>query len=197
MINDWETGPIRKDEIPLVKTAVVLGGILDNQNSLPEDQVRLNSSSERLIEALILYKAGVVRRIIISGGDGSMDQEGDPESLVLQNLSRDLIGRSKILIDSLSKNTYENAVNTSAILSEIGLEEQPILLITSAFHMPRALKCFEKQGIVAIPFPVDYRGTDQSFQFSQLVPDNSSITLWNILIKEWVGILVYKTLGYA
>ncbi len=193
----WETEAIRKDEIPLTSTAVILGGILTSQSTMVQDQFHLNGSSERLIEGLRLYNSKIIRRIIISGGNGSIKSEGKPESLLLLELSKDLLGRPKILIDSLSRNTYENAVEVNRMIKKMSLEDQPILLITSAYHMPRATKCFEKQGLLVIPYPVDYRSGNEGFQLSYMIPSHISINQWNILLKEWVGYYVYQLLGYT
>ena len=188
---------ISKDEIPLVETAVVLGGILQSSENSVSDQFQLSESSDRLIETLRLYNDKIVRRIILSGGSGRLIAVGKPESLLLEELSFDLIKKPNIIIDTLSRNTHENAINTAKVLLEIDRMDQPILLVTSAFHMKRSIQCFQKQGIAVIPYPVDIRGDSAPFNLGLLIPSSDSLVTWKILFKEVIGLYAYQILGYA
>jgi len=196
-LSNWETQGIPKDQIPLCNTAVILGGMIEYNAKQPQDQLSLNSSFERLAEGLRLYKQGVVRKLIISGGNGSIDQTIPPESVDLQNLANELVGPSNILIDSMSRNTHENALQTRAILEDLGLLDQPVLLITSAYHMKRAVNCFKKNGVSAIPFSVDFRSSPVELSIDIFIPTPNALSTWNILFKEWVGLVTYQLIGYT
>ncbi|NNK80284.1 MAG: DUF218 domain-containing protein, partial [Flavobacteriales bacterium] len=70
-------------------------------------------------------------------------------------------------------------------------------LITSAFHMKRAIACFEKQGVRVKPYPVDYYSDDDPVSWSYyVVPSLRTAIDWQIPIKEKVGWIVYKLKGY-
>lgn len=196
MLN-WEYKPIKKGDLPLVDTGVVLGGMLDPQK-LPDDQYHLSGSSDRIIEALTLKKEGLIDHIIISGGSGSVINSDKKESLILKSLIGDLYKwPPKTVLDTISRNTYENAIEVNKILQQQDRLDRPVLLITSAYHMKRAMRCFEKQGIAAIAYPVDYYSSPADFNPHWLLPSADALSQWEILMKEWVGLLAYKIFGYV
>jgi uncharacterized SAM-binding protein YcdF (DUF218 family) len=172
--------------------AVVLGGF--SRNRLKNGRLEFNESGDRLIAALDFLRTGKVQKIIISGGDGSLYKTGiDEASEVLAYLKSVGYNQDNIIIEPESKNTYQNAVNTSKLLPK----GASVLLITSAFHMPRSEKCFRKQGIAFKTFPVDYL-MDGSTPYSpsgMLIPNGAAMNKWEILIKEWVGLAAYKLSG--
>ncbi len=195
---EWEYAATPKDQLPYVETAVVLGGMLEPGKE-PIDQYHFNGSADRINEALILFKEGIVQKLILSGGSGSLMDQTLREAHFLGAYSQTLIEAhdDQIFMEANSRNTYENAVETARILDSLGLKEQKVLLITSASHMARALRCFKKQGIIAIPFPVDFRGQQGNWSPFWILPSHTALEDWNILIKEWVGLLTYRLTGYA
>lgn len=172
--------------------AVVLGGF--SRNRLDNGRLEFNESGDRLIAALDLLRTNKVNKIIISGGDGSLYKTGINEANeVLSYLKMVGYDSEQFIIEPTSKNTYQNAVNTAKLIPD----SANVLLITSAFHMPRAAKCFKKQNIKFTPFPVDYL-MDGSSQYSPnalLVPTGTAFHKWEILLKEWVGIFAYRMTG--
>lgn len=191
-----ETPPKPKDELPLVNTAVVLSGMANSREYT--EQLQFNESVERVEEAINLYHEGVIRKIILSGGSGELlDQEFSESKRLKEFVITRGIKPKDLIIEPNSKNTYQNAVETRKILDSLHLEEQPLLLITSAFHMKRSIRCFKKQGILHIPFPVDFRGEDFNWSLHWLVPSASALPSWQLIIKELIGTLVYQMTGYA
>jgi uncharacterized SAM-binding protein YcdF (DUF218 family) len=100
-----------------------------------------------------------------------------------------------------SRNTYENALFSTRILREKGI--QRILLVTSALHMPRSLKLFQAQGLEVIPLPTDYTVTQgdqaqldaRAFVLS-LLPSAENLALTSRVLKEYIGIIVYDLRGW-
>lgn len=139
---------------------VMLGGMID-ANSLRGGRPEFGGAVDRLtasLEIVFRKKADVV---LISGGSGLMLQGGLREGDVLRNyLAAQGFPAEKILSEAVSRNTRENAVESGKIISARRL--QKIVLVTSAFHMPRAVACFRKAGIEVIPYPVDYRAAERS-----------------------------------
>lgn len=172
--------------------AVVLGGF--SRNRLKNGRLEFNESGDRLIAALDFLRTGKVKKIIISGGDGSLYKTGiDEADEVSKYLNSVGYADSNIIIEPNSKNTYQNAVNTAKLLPK----NAKVMLITSAFHMPRSVKCFEKQKVKFKAFPVDYL-MDGSTPYSpsgMLIPNGAAMNKWEMLIKEWVGLLAYKLSG--
>lgn len=108
-----------------------------------------------------------------------------------------------ILQDTESLNTYQNAVNVQQILAAKGL--QRILLVTSAMHMPRSLLIFQHQGLDPIAAPTDFLYTDadralwrtepQALLLNCL-PDAEALAKTTRALKEYLGIAVYRGLGW-
>ncbi len=177
------------------KVAVVLSGMTDHYDLSPV-QVNFSSSADRFTETLRLYHSGKVDKIVITGGSGSIYDEIESESPKLGHLAATLGVRPKdLILETKSNNTYENAAFTAPILREIAGGE-PILLITSSFHMKRAKACFEKQGMEVTPYPVDFRSGRLMADHNVLVPSANAMTNWNIALKELVGLTFYKVMGY-
>jgi uncharacterized SAM-binding protein YcdF (DUF218 family) len=104
-----------------------------------------------------------------------------------------------MMIEDQSKNTAQNAEFSKSFLEEKGISiTQEFVLITSAFHMSRAKGCFDKVGLKTITFPTDYYSSDTKFDIPTLLfPDPYSIFMWHKLVKEWIGIAVYRIVGYS
>jgi uncharacterized SAM-binding protein YcdF (DUF218 family) len=100
-----------------------------------------------------------------------------------------------ILIEGRSRNTYENALETKKILKDKQFDK--ILLVTSAFHMPRALATFRTAGIDAIPSPSSYSIVDYTRpRILDWVPSVGNLVRMQAVIHENLGILVYRYRGW-
>lgn len=105
--------------------------------------------------------------------------------------------------DPDSLNTYQNAVNVRKILEAKGIQG-PVLLVTSALHMPRSLLVFKRQGIEVIAAPTDFLVSQQdidsngSFQATvlNLLPDATTLQRLTQALKEYIGIGVYRLKGW-
>lgn len=101
------------------------------------------------------------------------------------------------MVEDASRNTYENALYSKNLLSQQGEVEQQYLLITSAFHMPRAKACFDKVGLDVDTFSADFRTDEHKFTPDVLlIPSSAAIGNWEIVIRELLGMVAYKLRGY-
>lgn len=193
----WETPPVADCTIKQASIAIVLGGISYYDTQLK--RIHFQRSSDRIFHALRLYKAGIVQKIFISGGAAYISKSYEKESIFLKDYLLQIgVPDSVILIESESRNTFENAVFTKKILQERGhfSEKEKYVLFTSGYHMRRALACFHKQGFNIVPYSVDGSAGKQNFQFDEmLIPTISSFQNWDILFHEWFGYLMYKLTG--
>src|SRR4030095_476744 len=156
-----------------------------------------NEASERIIQCLRLYKTGHIQKILMSGGSGTLlRQEYRKADFTKDQLIKMGVNPADIVIDRNSRNTYENAVYREQILDSMGIAG-PYLLITSAWHMPRAAAVFKKAGLSIQPFPCDYKHSITSDPEDFIVPSAAAMGRWSIVVKEWIGILVYKLTGKA
>ncbi len=195
LVSAWEfppSAPTRTYSVGVVLTGMTIPALdIDKQ-------VQFGESAERFIEAVRLYHAGKISKILISGGSGTIGRPELAESPALRGLAIELrVPPKDVFIDDRSRNTYENATYSLEQLEMLDLAQDSVLLITSATHMRRALACFQKQGIKSAPYAVDFN-TDGNVKFSYegLLPTSSALILWSKLLHEWVGYLVYSVVGY-
>lgn len=85
---------------------------------------------------------------------------------------------SVIITEEKSRNTRESATYTKQLLHQLNMRSKTILLVTSAFHIPRALGCFRKVGLKLDGYGVDYYNGDSSLEFDDLVPSGNAIDKW-------------------
>lgn len=193
----WEV-PVVKDE-DIHKTydyGIVVGGMLayDRANR----RINFKQGIDRLLHAIELYKSRKINKIFITGGSGSLTDQREKEAIHLRNdLLRVGFPEKDLLIESDSKNTRENALFTAEILLSKN-EEANYLLITSAYHMRRAIGCFKKAGIQADAYPTDFYTGPREYNFADLfIPYAGKLNDWSLLIHEVVGCVVYEIMGYT
>jgi len=172
---------------------IVLGGAEEARRSAYRDQVQLNDAGERFTAALALARRFPKARIVFTGGSGSLkDALGNGTSgatVAKAFFSEQGIAASRLILENASRNTAENARLTHALLQpEPG---QTWVLVTSAFHLPRAMDSFARVGWTGvIAWPVDYR----SGRFVDGIGWDLAVNLQtlNTAVKEYVGLLAYS-----
>ena len=187
----WETSPILISSLKhKYKYGIVLGGYSSYNKTI--QHINFNARGDRLISAIELYKLGKIEKIILSGGNGKLINDGMKESewshFFLINMG---VEKEHIMLENSSRNTMENAQNT-AILIGSDLSEKS-LLITSANHMKRAKFCFNKNNFNIDCYPTDCTNSDITLSFDYLfIPNIDALEKWEPLIHEWIGYIVYK-----
>jgi len=152
-----------------------------------------NATADRFIQAVKLYKTGHIKHILISGGNGKENEKSFREAAwVRGELVSVGIPDSVIFTEDKANNTNENAIYSKQILDSLHLTP-PYLLITSAFHMPRAALVFKKAGVDVVPFPCNYNIGRGSFSAWDLIPTPSTLLGWDSFLKETVGYWWYKS----
>lgn len=194
----YETTTIDHD---LAKThysgAIVLGGIGDVD--LRQKKIDFKMSSDRLFQTIRLYKMGRIDKIIFTGGSGSIEfPEKREGKFVKKYLNEIQIPDSALIIENESKNTYENAVFTKKILDSLNYNTN-LLLVTSAYHMPRSLAVFKKAGYTNVtPYVTNRVSGVRRYTFDHLfIPNIDAMFNLQLLLHEWIGFAVYKIKGYA
>ncbi len=170
---------------------VVLGGVGEYDTITKAHN--FNKNIDRLIDAEQLYRQGIIKKIMLSGGNGMLFNNGYLEANYMRDhLIKNKIPNQDIIIENTSRNTKENAFNSAIILNNIFPKEK-ILLITSAKHMRRAQYCFDKANIKTAAFPTDCTTSYPNYSIDYLLlPRTDAIQKWEILIHEWIGYIVYK-----
>ena len=195
----WEIGRVRPQDIRQpYDVGILLGGYVDFEANAP-DSVLAVSRGNRLLTALALYKTGKVKRLLLSGGSSRlMGQVAESEAAAAAAYLRQVgVPDSAILLESNSRNTYENARFSKALLDSL-LPGAHCLLITSAWHLRRAEACFVKTGLDCQPFGTDYFSQKTNGNVLRwLEPDWQAIMKWECLVKEWIGWWAYDWKGYV
>lgn len=194
----WEPEFKPFNEVKNHEIGIVLTGVT-NLSKTAYDRTFFNKGADRITHALQLYQEGIIKKILITGGQGLNPVNPQSEAEVLKRfLLMTGVPESDVMIEDQSKNTRENALFTKTFLEEKGIDvNQEFVLITSAFHMQRSKACFDKAGLLTVTFPTDYYSNDTKYDIPTLFfPDPYSIFIWHKLVKEWIGILVYKMVGY-
>ncbi|MEI7595512.1 MAG: YdcF family protein [Bacteroidota bacterium] len=194
----WETPAVNEKTLQgKYDVAVILGGGMVSYDKT-NDKLIFTKSTDRFIQAMHLYAAGKIDKIIISGGNSTIIKNGQvPEAdLIKMFLVEQCIPDSCVISENKSKNTYENAIYTKEILNK-QFKNKKILLLSSAYHLKRAKRCFEKIGVEVTCFPCDQISGPRHYEIEHLIiPRADNIEVWDRLIHEWVGYIMYKFSGY-
>jgi uncharacterized SAM-binding protein YcdF (DUF218 family) len=173
---------------------IVLGGAEDGRAVDAREIAGLNEAAERYTEAVALARRLPAARLVFTGGSAAMLRNEAPEADTAARLFEALgVARERITLESKSRDTHENALFTARLLDPKPGERW--LLVTSAWHMPRAMGCFRKAGFAVEAWPVDYRA-----------PRRLDVTHWNASIpeglrridfatREYIGLVMYYLAG--
>lgn len=191
----WQPKPVTLSPGKVYSAGILLGGLsgFDAQG-----RGYFNESADRFIETQKLYHQGFIQKVLVSGGSGLLvgNDPKEADFLKIQLIASGVLEKD-IIVENMSRNTYENAIFSKRILDSLQVKG-PYALITSAVHLPRSIKVFTKAGMTVIPYPSDYRGIASTYTLKDLlIPDLSLLKNWSILLKEIVGIKVYQLTGKA
>lgn len=194
----WETQTITADEIDTpYDVGILLGGYSNFHIRPKHDRHNFSHRGNRFFNAYELYRQGKIKKILLTGGSGAFLNQEDSEAVMAVDFFKRVgVPETDIIMEPDSKNTWENAVFTKKILDE-KYPDASCLLITSAWHMPRSMGCFEKAGVEFTPYSVDFISEAERWAPNYvIIPDRNGFYFWEVLIKEWVGCLAYKLKGY-
>lgn len=177
---------------------IVLGGAINTTRGMTS----MNEAAARMTESAALALRYPGAKLVFTGGDGSLlantpDGEAKTEAAAARQFYISLgIPASQLIIEDRSSNTYENAIFTKPLLDQ--KPGQRWLLITSAWHMPRAVGIFRRAGIDVIPYPVDFTTYGLDRDYRQLNRGFSyGLGLTDVVVKEWIGLVAYRLAGYT
>jgi uncharacterized SAM-binding protein YcdF (DUF218 family) len=184
----WDAGHGAPDGI------IVLGGAISPDVSSARNDVALNESAERMTAVAELARRYPKARIVFSGGSAALIYDEGTEAEFAERLLDGLgIARERVLLEDRSRNTVENAIFAKEIARPKAGERW--LLVTSAYHLPRAIGVFRKAGFAVEPYPVDWRtrGIEDALRPFPTMGDGLRRT--DTAVREWVGLAVYWVTG--
>lgn len=182
--------------IPAASVAgiILLGGFEDPDISGARGALTLNESAERVTETVLLARKLPEAKVVFTGGAANLLLSGESAApAVASFLEAAGIAPDRIVLERVSRNTYENAI----LVREL-LEPRPgdtWLLVTSAWHMPRAVGAFRQAGFDVVPWPADYRtrgADDLTLPFDKMT---EGLRRTDMAVREWIGLVAYRLLG--
>jgi uncharacterized SAM-binding protein YcdF (DUF218 family) len=190
---EWRHPPLA-DRPQDVGAIVVLGSSVlapDRGRERPE----LDSSAvHRCLEAARLYRQGKPCPVLVSGGKPDPTVPGPAcAELMAELLVRLGVSAGDVLVESASRTTYENAVESRKVLE--GRQVSRVVLVTEASHLRRAVLCFRKQGLEVVPAGGYYRKTEFGWSLQAFLPTVSALSDCETAAHEWVGLAWYWLRG--
>lgn len=195
VISLYETKPVHLSPLQKFSTGILLGGMVAYNET--DNKGYFNNVSDRFIQTALLYKQGHISNIIVAAGNGYITANNFSEAAFIKARLIELgIPAERIYTDGGSRNTLENAQNAKYIADSAKLGPA-YLLISSAMHLPRAVKAFEKVGVNAVPYPCSFLAKDTRNNFFEdyLLPSSIALERWDNFIKELLGTLLYSLSG--
>jgi uncharacterized SAM-binding protein YcdF (DUF218 family) len=174
---------------------LVLGGAVDPELSLAYGETVFNGSAARVLAGIALARRHPEAKLALVGGEGALFPAGFSEARATLGFVLDEgIDARRVLLEERSRNTHENAVLAKEMIRP-GTGEI-WLLVTSAFHMPRAVACFRAVGWPVVPYAVDFKVDPQAgwrANFNLLEGLGSASTAG----REWAGLAGYRLRGWT
>lgn len=168
---------------------IVLGGAIGRPEVYQaRGQVPLGEAAERISLPVGLMRQHPKLELVFSGGEGRLLTTGVSEAeLAKVFYEQQGVDMTRVTLESGSRTTRENAQQVAKLLGPRC--QQPWLLVTSAWHMPRSMAEFEAVGCKVTPYPVDFM-TGESTPLTEYSLAHSLVR-WQTALHEWLGLLVY------
>jgi len=173
---------------------IVLGGPIDPDLSAAHGVTVVSAGADRVIAAAALARRYPNARIIYSGGNANLisgeAREADYASALFESLG---VSKVRLAMERRARNTRENAEYSKALAAPKTGERW--LLVTSAYHMPRAAGVFRKAGFAVQPFPVDWRVGGAADLLSLRNFSIDGLASVDVGMREWMGLVAYRITG--
>jgi len=168
---------------------VVLSGMIRTINSKDGLDYEFGEASDRIFAGINLFKEKKAPKLILTRGKLPWSV-GIPEGEYLREIAiNNGISESNILLTKNVENTDQEAKAIKKLLSD---DKSKVLLVTSAFHMPRAQKVFEAAGINVVPFPVDFQKGLSKITFMSFMPSANALSGTSFFVREMMGRIYYN-----
>ncbi len=183
--------PIAAQNLPEADVIVLLGGAIRGEVS-SDTLADMSGVGDRLIFAVAAYKAGRAQTIVVTGGA----KEGFvPEAKLMRDILVTLgVPAEAIVMEVRNRVTFDNTRFTRHTLA--AMEVKSVLLVTSAFHMRRALLVFDTLGFELIPAPTDFQVLKGEFSLWDFLPNVKALQRTTWAMHEFAGYLYYRALKF-
>ena len=187
-----EHPPINLETLPKFGSIVVLSGMVRTIITADKKiEYEFNESFDRIYAAIKLVKLNKTDNIILTSGKMPWSLGMTKAEFLKKYLIENGVKSENIILTSQVYNTAQEAEEISKILNI----NEKFGLITSSFHMPRALKTFKAKNLNAYPIPVDFRTSHSRFTLLNLVPSSQSLSNISLFIREMMGRFYYSLIN--
>ena len=179
---------ISPNNVDTADTVIVLSGMIRTIKQNNEIYYEFSDAVDRVFAGIELLKLNKAQKIILTRGKLPWSV-GDPEGEFLAEFIQSQgINPNRILLSEIVQNTNEEAKAISRMLPK----NSEVILVTSAFHMPRAVKVFQNQNLKVIPYAVDFRSSVKEINIIDFLPQASAFKDSNFYFREIIGRAYYS-----
>ena len=176
-------------DIDKADAIVVLSGMIKIIKVDDELKYEFRDAVDRILSGIDLFKNNKAPLLILTRGKYPWSED-IPEGEYLKDFAIKFgVPKESILLTENVQNTDQEA---KAVKRLLNTNEIKIILVTSAFHMPRAKKIFVASNIKVIPFAVDYISSEQKITFMHFIPSAGSLGATSFAVRELIGRLYYN-----
>lgn len=190
-----ERFPAFQDDGGPVDGVIVLGGAVEADESLARGQLTINEAAERMIALVDLARRYPSAKLVFAGGASALVDEPTEAEAVSRFIGELGLSRERMMFENRSRTTRENALFARALVEPKPNERW--LLVTSAWHMPRAVGCFRHAGFSVTSYPVDFRTAGPADATRPFPFAASGLRRLDLATREWVGLVAYRLAGYT
>ena len=168
---------VRAAEIGQCDVVYVLGGYMHRKTG-PDGEPQWNEAADRMMMGLRLVESGQAETLAVEQGAG---------------WAEGVLGAGKVVRLRRMKNTAEEMAELRRLMAEKGWKR--VALVTSAFHMTRAMMLAEQEGIRPVPVPTDYEAGVEERRVDDFVPKGEGLEKTERALREWIGMGYYGLRG--
>jgi uncharacterized SAM-binding protein YcdF (DUF218 family) len=189
---DGEQVRIAATSAPAADAIVVLSG--GRQLAPGAASISEWEDADRFFGGLELYWANRAPWLVFTGGTDPFNPTAPLEGDVLLAFAQRFgVPSAQLRTTGPVTNTAEEAVAVAAVLADLLSAPAHVLLVTSAFHMPRAAALFERAGMRVTPYPVDFQtGPGRTFTILDFAPNATALRDSERALREFLGRIVYR-----
>jgi uncharacterized SAM-binding protein YcdF (DUF218 family) len=186
--------PVPPATTPAPTGIIVLGGSTDQDIAAARGRVTIANAGDRMTEAVVLARRYPEARLVFTGGSSALTGATLTEAADARKLWTQLgVPTERITTEDRSRNTDENVRFSRALVDPKPGETW--MLVTSAYHMPRAVALFRANGWPVIPDPVDYRTLGTAADFRPTADLSDGLARLDMAVHEWIGLIAYRVTG--
>lgn len=196
-LESWHTPPATNVGEKLDAIVVLGGGIRDKGTLRPAIDLS-DESRHRALCGADLYQQGRAQTLVMTGGDASIFGSGPREATAMKDWAIRLgVSAEAVVTEDRSRTTYENAVLSRRLLGD----HTSIMLVTSAYHIPRATALFMKQGFRVTPYPCGFHTRNHpsdvwdNVDIFDILPDVGAMKETTVVVEEATGVAAYWLTG--